>query len=222
MAAQAQTATRKQLDELDALLQKMLGQPASSPGDGPIPRNGAADSTIGQAATPNSPPRPPQFPPAAVAYGVPPAVAFAASSPTGATAATEKRPGWSIDLNPKDGSSVLANRTANAAVTPQQQPTNDRPSPIGLLSVTTIPAPVADSVATPMPSAIVTAAYDVPTVLRPVAWVNDRCDAALRLLGPIGRVFTSPGGRTLMGYVGLAMLAASVASGALAWIGWSW
>jgi hypothetical protein len=210
-----QTATRQQLDELDALLQKMLGTPASMPEAAkpvePRPKTVAAPvQTVAQ--TP--PPRPPQFPIPEVAYGVPPAAAFAASSQaTTNDTPTDKRPAWAIDLNPKEGSSVLGNQRG-----PVQPVT---PAAVSMLSVTTIPSPTPEIVMPATRAQSVAIASEVPLMLRPLAWLSDRCDATLNAL-PLGRIFTSPSGRTLMGYVGLAMLAASVASGALAWVGWSW
>lgn len=217
MAAQAPTATRKQLDELDALLQKMLGQPAP-----PTEPQRAAVET----PPPNEPTSPqsrsPQFPPASVAFGVPPAVAFAASSPTttAPTPDTDRRNTWSIDLNPRDGSSVLGGARQ---VDPQSSSSGfERPSPTGLLTVTTIPAPLPTQTRPSSASNMAQRCRDVPLLLVPVAWFSNCCDATLNSFGPIGRMFTSPAGRTLMGYTGLAMLTASAASAALAWVGWSW
>jgi hypothetical protein len=90
-----------------------------------------------------------------------------------------------------------------------------------MLSVTTIANPLPEQqVQDPVPQSEI-AVDEVPVMLRPLAWLSDCCDALLQSV-PFGRLLTSHSGRTLMGYVGLAMLAASVASGALAWVGWSW
>lgn len=218
MATQTQTATRQQLDELDALLQKMLGQPATLP-DVTKPPEPRAKAPVQPVAQTPPPPRPPQFPVPEVAYGVPPAAAFAASSQqTTEQPASEKRPGWAIDLNPKEGSSVLGNNHGNV----QQVMPAARPMASPLLSVTTIPSPSTDTMIPITRGQSQAVAVEVPLPLRPIAWVSDRCDAMLNACGPLGRMFTSPTGRSLMGYVGLAMLAASAASGALAWVGWSW
>jgi len=200
------------LDELDALLQKMLGTPASLP-DSVKPAE--RPKPIAPAPQQMPPPKPPQFPVPEVAFGVPPAAAFAASSqPTTTKPAAEERPAWAIDLNPREGSSVLGN--SRGTVSPSAVATNS-----SMLSVTTIADPVAEqqSQAPDMQSAVVNT--EIPLLLRPLAWLSDSCDAMLRSV-PFGRLLTSQSGRTLMGYVGLAMLAASVVSGALAWVGWSW
>jgi hypothetical protein len=204
MATQAAGATRQQLDELDALLQKMLGPPSAvePPVVRPEPRPPVS-----------SPPSPP------VAFGLPPGAAFDASSatpvaPPSPPAAVPSN--WSIDLNPRDGSSVLRGQKPQAVTRPEP------PAPPSMLSVTPIPPPTV----TPQPftsaGTVTVECEHVPLLLRPLACFSDGCDAMLHAFGPIGRAFTTPSGRTFVGYVGLAMLAASGLSCAMAWAGWTW
>lgn len=209
-----QTATRQQLDELDALLQKMLGTPASLPDS--VKAAEPRPKPVVPASNQTPPPKPPQFPVPEVAFGVPPAAAFAASSQATTTKpVAEERPAWAIDLNPKEGSSVLGNSRGAVPTPPPVAAAS------AMLSVTTIANPTAgESFQVPVTQSAVLN-DEVPLALRPLAWLSDCCDALLSSV-PFGRLLTSPSGRTLMGYVGLAMLAASLASGALAWVGWSW
>ena len=58
--------------------------------------------------------------------------------------------------------------------------------------------------------------------LRPLLWINVAFDWSTGWLGPLGRWLREPGGRALVGWVGLLLLAAALAW--LAWdgIGWTW
>ena len=59
--------------------------------------------------------------------------------------------------------------------------------------------------------------YWLPLV--PVNWLFD---AATWLLGPLGRRLRTPGGRSLLGWTGLLLLAGALAWGVLDWLGWTW
>ena len=61
-----------------------------------------------------------------------------------------------------------------------------------------------------------------PLWLRPVVWCNDTYDASTWWMGHLGRWLRSPGGRTVLGFAGILLLA-----GALIWVamdswGWTW
>jgi hypothetical protein len=61
-----------------------------------------------------------------------------------------------------------------------------------------------------------------PGWLRPLLWTNRAFDAGTIWLGPLGRWLRSPGGRAVLGWAGLGLLA-----GALGWLlvhelGWTW
>ncbi len=62
----------------------------------------------------------------------------------------------------------------------------------------------------------------VPLPLRPLAWVNDGFDVATLCLGPLGRWLRGGVGRTLLGLTGLLLLAVAAAWAVLDWIGWTW
>jgi hypothetical protein len=187
-------ATRQQLDELDALLQKMLALPVAA-AEPPAP----------------PPPAPPKFPPAAVAYGLPPAADFAANSaaPAGPANPAPKK-GWAIDLNPRESSSVLGERSPLAGA--------EGPAAKPALSLTSLPSPIGEPPPRPSPRSL----GRQPLWVRPLAAASGRFDRLMLDFGFVGRIVVSPAGRGLMGYAGLAMLAASAAWCVLAWVGWSW
>jgi len=202
MTTTPRDATRQQLDELDSLLQKMLALPVAQIEE-------ALPASKLEQPVPPPPPAPPKFPPAAVAYGLPPAADFAANSGAPPAAPAPKK-GWAIDLNPREGSSVLGEHSPLAGA--------DRSSTKAALSLTTLPTPVSEPLPRPSPRS----AARVPMWVRPLAAISGRFERLMLDFGFLGRIVVSPAGRGLMGYAGLAMLAASAAWGVLAWVGWSW
>jgi hypothetical protein len=60
-----------------------------------------------------------------------------------------------------------------------------------------------------------------PLVLLPFALVENVFDAIAGLFGPPGEWLASPGGKNLLGYVGLLMLGGCAAWGVLDWFGWT-
>ncbi len=189
MATQLHSSTRKQLDELDALLQKMLDQPGK-------PAEPSARPAYATEGGGNAPPKSPHFPPATVAYGVPPAAAFAAETPLQSIPMQKPTPSnWNIDLNPRGGSSVLGERSPLAE---KLAPYMDSPQATpAFLQVTPI------------------AGLTTPTV----AAVR-RFDQGVERTSRYGGLTAVPLVRDFLGYSGLAMLAASATWVALMWAGW--
>lgn len=221
-ASLANNPTRQQLDELDDLLQKMLALPINQldealakPPAAPAARSAAPKAPP---APPAPPKAPPQFPASSVAYGVPPAPAFAADSPAVAPAATtpsaEAARGWSIDLNPKEGSSVLGDRSPLASDRPVPAAPVIDPKP--MISVPLRVNTVADvrSPAHREP--------EVPFLLMPCAAVTHAFDGVMSMFGPLGRLTASTPIRQLMGLAGLSMLGGGLTWGYLIWAGWTW
>jgi len=58
--------------------------------------------------------------------------------------------------------------------------------------------------------------------LRPFLWVNVGFDRGTAWLGPVGHWLRAPGGRTLLGWTGLLLLAAALAWLALDGMAWTW
>jgi hypothetical protein len=61
-----------------------------------------------------------------------------------------------------------------------------------------------------------------PVPLRPILWLNRLFDAIAFGLGSPGRWLRRPTGRTLLGLVGLLLLAAAAALALIDRIGWTW
>lgn len=193
MATQVHSSTRQQLDELDALLQKMLDPPAR-------PAEPTHRPTYVTEGGGTAPPKAPQFPPAAVAYGVPPAPAFAAETPAQVVPVQSAAPpNWNIDLNPRGGSSVLGGRSPLAEkLAPFMEAEKASPS---FLQVTAIEESAA------------TQPMSEPTSVR-------RFDRHSDATPNYGGLTAIPLVRDFLGYSGLAMLAASATWVVLLWAGW--
>lgn len=186
-------AARQQLDELDALLQRMLAS------DDPPP------------AAPPPPPRPPA-----------PVLNTTPNRPDYQT--------WVIDLNPRDGSSVLGNR-GGVALTPPPRATPTGPTPeevsaVGLAwAAQPLPAVPVEPVSPPQPLPVPLPPMPpppLPLALWPWAAVTFLYDGPTYLLGPLGRPLRGPVCKNLLGASGVAMMLLAVAWSALEWYGWPW
>jgi hypothetical protein len=154
--------TRQQLDDLDALLQRMLALPVN-PADEPLP---------------------------------PPAGNVVLSDPMRAATPVAHAPGSAVPL-------PLLNPVPPAERRPPVLPPPDRIlSPRQALLASRPPAP--------------------PLILRPILWLNRRFDGFAFALGTVGRWLRRPTGRTLLGLLGLLLLAVAVALVLLDQIGWTW
>lgn len=138
--------------------------------------------------------------------------------------------------------------TSKPAAPPQQPPVPMAPPippvPNGKLNVTTIPAPPARS---PMPNSAVSspsangvatnpaspnALVDpltfsvvepgLPFYLWPFGLVDRSCGAVLSAFGPPGRWLGQGGGKVLIGWLGLLMMAGAAAWGVMDYLGMSW
>jgi hypothetical protein len=207
---------RQQLDELDSLLQRMLALPINqldetpAPPAPPPPRPAAPQP---QVAFVPPPPRAAAGqgwqPPAMVLLGDPGPV----PQPAVATPPAVER-GWSINLNPQFGSSVLAPPAPAAPppaamrvdAAPQAEPAFAPPQPI------------------PEPMSRYRPRRDVPPspLLAPLVAFNQLFDAIAGLFGPPGRWLCGPVGRGLMGTAGVLMLLGGIAWGVAEYHGWSW
>jgi hypothetical protein len=211
----AENSMRQQLDELDALLQRMLSLPINQAEESAeeAPRRPAVD----RAPTPvpgrrgqmllldgSAPVPPPQSPPPA-----------------------QWDPHWNINLNPQHGSSILGPRSPAAQRAQSEQlppvfraetvaiaPTRQEPAPQPPLSNSAAALPIAR----PEPVRR-SSAEPTPLPLLPLVALNRVFDAVMLFFGPPGQWFCTAAGRTLLGYTGMALLATSVALAA-GWIGW--
>jgi hypothetical protein len=225
---------RQQLDELDALLQRMLTLPTNQTDDDaaePMParRPIAADPTPTPAPSITRQPRmmlldgsapvvPPQSPPATW------------------------DPHWNINLNPQQGSSILGSRSpaasdprlASQRLQPEASPPVWRAETVAFAPSHSEPTPQpplsapAQAVGPPIhrftaPSMSPThQPIEEPTSmpLLPLVSLNRAFDAVMHCFGPLGQWFCTSTGRNVLGYAGLALLFASAAWGAAGWFGW--
>jgi hypothetical protein len=181
MATPTPQPTRQQLDDLDALLQRMLALPVSPAGE-PSP---LATSLAESLAPPEGN--------LIVEEPLPP------SPPPPAPLATHHPVHW-----PSESVSLpLLNPVPLAERRGPVLPPPDRPlTPRQALAASRPPRP--------------------PLLLRPVLWLNRLFDSTAFALGAPGRWLRRPTGRTLLGVVGLLLLAAAVALVVINRIGWTW
>jgi hypothetical protein len=217
--------TRQQLEELDALLQRMLSLPINQTGETPPPGPRPAM----QPEPTYAPPPMPRMPPPA-----PPMPQRRAEPPHGANA-------WQIPLPPNAGASVgiwpmgveALNSSATSSVTPAPAP--PPPAAYGRLNVATIPSPdeanrsreAPPMMARPSVAAVPMlpppiAEAPLPFYLWPFGLVDRSMGGALAAFGPVGRWFGQGGGKVVVGWAGMLMLIAAAAWAVMDYMGWSW
>jgi hypothetical protein len=208
--------TREQLDELDALMQRMLALPINPPEEVPFtppssPVTATVDpSVLSENMLRNSQP------------GVPEPGPIAGVSQPGAGTATEER--------------ALAGPAGPAPVTemPQFVPleTSAADQPVaggeggGSLELPLFEAnrrtePKTQDGARPAHEQASSSQLRLPGILRPLILLNQCFDSLIGLLGRPGRVLGGDVGRWFFGLAGLAMLAAAATWAALE-LGWMW
>lgn len=185
----AAAQTRQQLDELDALLQKMLALPVHPAEDAPAPPKVPRPAAV-------------RLPAAAAPDPRLTGASFVTTSASASAPAAVDKSSWSIDLNPRQGSSVLGPRgaAANPGATP---PLPELPAEPIALKITVEPPPPTEMAVTP--------SVAVGPMLRSAA-VSRRW---------LGRWWASPARQDLLGYCGLAMFAISLVWGAIEWCRWT-
>jgi hypothetical protein len=85
----------------------------------------------------------------------------------------------------------------------------------------TPPQPTAPASPEPPPPQVAAPPERTPLLLAPVVWFNKGFDLMLAPLGPVGRWFRGPTGRTVLGTVGLLCLAGAIGFGVLERFGWT-
>jgi hypothetical protein len=214
---------RQQLDELDALLQRMLTLPINQADDQfvePSPRRQATDPNL------TLPPAPGRRPQMMLLDGSAP-VAPPQSPPPAWD------PHWNINLNPQQGSSILGPRSPAA-----QRSQSDPPPPVWRAeTIAFVPARSEPTPQPPMTTAgallarveATSASPFLPPTEEPVAMsfspliaLNRAFDAIMLCFGPVGQLFCTSAGRNLLGMTGLALLIGGAAWGAAGWFGWPW
>jgi hypothetical protein len=196
--------TRQQLDELEALMQRMLALPLTAPAEDPSAGEMAERSapSLGSAARPA---------PVETVRAEPVLVRFSETTP---------------EL-------PVAEMPESRKPSPTEAGCPDEPLPDTELSAGTV-AVMAPAVEPTRRTEAVPAGGPKRSVLleerrarivawrQPLLWSNRRFDCwTLRLGGP-GRWLRSTQGRAVLGWTGVLLLAAALAWGILDWIGWIW
>jgi hypothetical protein len=220
---------RQQLDELDTLLQRMLSLPinqldeqsVASPPPPPPPRQAAPAPQPQVAFVPQR-----GAAPAGDGWRPPAMVLLADSGPVAPPVSPEPTfdRGWSINLNPQFGSSVLAPPGPAVAPPPPPAPAWQSEPPAALH----VEMPAQTAYAAPAPIPEPPASYrprrDEPPspLVAPLVAFNQLFDAVIGLFGPPGRFLCGPVGKNLLGAAGVLMFLGGVALGVLEFNGWSW
>jgi hypothetical protein len=213
--------TRQQLDELDALMQRMLALPVDPPDDLANPPIQQPDTISEGTSAPSE-----AGPWAAAALAPEPAIPVQVEEPH------------------EKGDSPLEDRGTAPFFLGQSEPLPPAADPVPLPSPSerieswgyTSRAPVVvpfagldspRSVEVKLGKSAGVSAENsrsrrVAWPVYPLLWINWTFDRATRLLGPLGRWLRGPGGRALLGWGGLLLLAAALVW--LAWdgLGWTW
>jgi hypothetical protein len=224
------------IDELDALLQRMLRLPVE-PDGGESPGAGAEDLppdvpiiTVAEAMAETTPPSapPPSDPAPPPPYTAPPP-AYVELPPTGG------------GLGDLFFQSLPGPRGAAASTLPYVPPRPHPPGPGCEMAGGTAARPSGGAPGKsggPAPArggdsssdgTLVSRAAEGPDASGPpslrwavlLVWCNRAFDRGAELLGPVGRWLTGPRGRALLGRAGLVFLAAACGLAAADWIGWT-
>jgi hypothetical protein len=190
--------TRQQLDDLDALLKRMLALPVNpaeepAPPDEPLPASRATPPLFPEPLTP----------------------------PPGNVIVTDPLPPLPRKEEPKSAPSgpsiILAPASLPAGPVPlpllNPVPPAERRAPV-------LPPP--DRRLSPRQALIASRPPGPAVLLRPILWLNRGFDGLAFALGAPGRWLRRPAGRTLLGVAGLLLLAAALALLLLDRIGWTW
>lgn len=217
-SAPANQSMRQQLDELDALLQRMLNLPVNQVDE---PADPIAQRARYNTADPSPTPPPPAGRKASMRLldGSAPV-----APPTAPPASWD--PHWNINLNPQQGSSVFSRGPVAAPPPAPPEPA----APVWRAETVAYPQPAAArppqptvTPPAPMPAPVMplpTAADSPSLLLMPLVALNRVFDGLVIQFGPPGEWLCTRAGRTVLGLAGFAMMAGSAAWAAAGWFGW--
>jgi hypothetical protein len=209
--SESPNATRQMLDELDALMERMLSLPVNDL-DQPAPVL----------------PRPIDLPPlGAKLTVVEPAPATTLSSPWPAKSPRES---GKVDSGkvlvgrltaPSYTASIEDNATSSSSenLSPALEGGTEQASD---LSPEQVPPPIVRRDAAMVSRPFQRRRSLSNRLLQPLLWINRGYDRCTRVLGPPGRWLRSAQGRTVLGYLGLTLLGVAIAWGLRDWLGWWW
>jgi hypothetical protein len=228
---------RQQLDELDALLQRMLALPSNPPAPGPVAVEPRAAPPVSGASEPR--PRAQITTILQDGWKQPAMMLLPDSGPVQPPATPEPErwdPSWGINLNPQNGSSILGARSPAAVVdrpAPSAAPPTPawRSEPVGYALSASPPDPShSEGPSEPLSAAIIPepvfrprfAPRPGPPSLLTVPFValDQLFDAAVSLV-PLGSLFTTRIGKNVVGFAGILMFLGAVTWGVLDFLGWT-
>src|SRR5262245_18160182 len=240
--ADAPNATRQMLDELDALMERMLTLPVNEPEEERTkekrPERPAMAATLTMVETPPPPPSAPPAPETKILVGRVTTPSYTAPeerapADTGSDAREQEYRGERaryVDAPPLPDAPAFTDAPAytdappytdaapyrqEAATPPQSHwPTSEAPPSEAKTSDETV-RPLAE--------------HHIPdrrslgsVLLQPLLWINGVYDRCTAWLGPLGRLLRSPRGRAMVGFVGLTLIGLAIAWSMRDWFGWWW
>lgn len=225
--AATRNPVRQQLDELDALLQRMLSLPMNqAPAGSPIAEARMAEPS--PAAT---------TPTLQDGWKQPAMMLLADSGPVPQPKTVEHArwdPSWGINLNPQNGSSILGARSPAASVQARAMPAEApsqvwRSEPVSyaaaapeLARAAPTPEPAPPIIAMPEPafrSRPSTRPAPPSLLAAPFAAMNGAFDAIVSIV-PLGALLATRPGKNLVGFAGILMFLGGLAWGAIEYFGW--
>jgi len=207
-------STRQMLDELDALMDRMLAIPVNDLDESPpAPRGIVRMPTVSATLTVLDPTAadddaPARQPPPPLRQSFPSYNANLAAAPE------ETKP-LPLLIEPPSF------RPASPTVEPDLDPIPEEVIPASISALATPPLPVdTPDVAMSPRHPLHVALAD--RCLLPLVWLNAGFDKCTLLLGGIGRALRGPRGRYLLGLTGFALLVAAGVWLVKDWLGWAW
>lgn len=227
---------RQQLDELDALLQRMLALPINQNDGAPAAAEPRTHPPTQR--TFDQPPRAPATPTLQDGWKQPAMMLLSDSGPVPPPPTPEPPrwdPSWGINLNPQNGSSILGARSPAATPARVSEPAPapevwrseivgyslpeasaeslEPASPNTAVAPVDLPEPEFRPRATPRPD-------PPPLMAIPFAAFDQLFDTIVSLI-PLGSLFTTRIGKHCVGAAGIAMLLGGVTWGMLDFFGWT-
>lgn len=207
-------STRQMLDELDALMERMLALPVNDLEDGPtsLPPMATAKVTVVEAP-------PPPAPVAEVLEAIP-----APAPPPGKVLVgrLSAPPSYTTDLEeekPRRKKKAKESRPKNEENVAEQVNlwSEPLPTPDEILPPLIVPPAPREERRIPMRRRSLSS-----LLLQPLLWINHLYDRATVVLGPLGRWLRGVRGRKVVGLVGLGLLALAALWWLHDWMGWNW
>lgn len=233
--------TRQQLDELDALLQRMLSiPPAAEPSSALSPMSDP--DTVPDTFAPLPPTLPPArvFPQPTPTPGAEPVVHAWRVEVPAATASSSQSPPLAL---PVDGAAPLPIDPRTFAPPPAAVPAgtpalSPPPYPYSMVFGPPVVAepgmpvpPTTGAAAPPLPGQVATPQWHAPRaaepaplpfLLLPLLAFNRLFDVVTFFLGPLGSWLRRPEGRNTLGWLGILMILAAIGWGVADWYGIEW